>query len=689
MKKLWLLAIIGMLFLPGAVFASGGQEAAKEQYVPIKIGGTLTLDELQEYKSLPVYGEAPGLAKLVQAGKLPPVEDRLPRTPLVMKGSMIDGLGKYGGVWRAAWGSTASGWNWQAGVSRGWFGINQNSGESLVQTGPMWELINPEPVPNLAMSWQWSADGKALTMKLVDARWSDGHPFTADDVVFTYEDNILDPQVTAWKTAGAWTFGGMVTRLTKVDDYTIRWEFGEKYPIRVFYLMDCFDFDVSPAHVYKQFHPKYNSKMDYEGFANSGHPDALPVVGLSPWVPTVYKAEQIMVLVRNPYFWKVDAKGNQLPYIDELWYVYKGSDTGRTTAFLAGEVDMTNSANPKMYSMLLEKEQDPKAPFRLIWDEPHMAFRLLFNFSNKLGIKEDRDRALRELIRKKEFRQAVSYALDREGLCRSLFPGPQLMPWYGAFTSGSLFHDTDYIVPYAYDKARAKSLLAELGFKDTNGDGILNWPAGTAASGKELVIPLMLGDSPQQTQIGEILEPMFREVGIQLKLNIMKGPIRTERENAGDWAMMIGRTSGVAAPDMYPDEVGTISPETPIWHLAAAGGDRDLLPFEKQIESLLARAAVAADAAERSKIFLQVSKISTENLYTVPMYEYMAAYGYAKRFRNVPGDLPARLYQWNWTNMGPQQVWSVAPMKSQYQDIIPTSDVYAARMQKLKELAGQ
>jgi peptide/nickel transport system substrate-binding protein len=696
MKKHGLLALLMVALLPLAGFAGAQreavttEEASAEDYVAAKLAGALTLAQMQEYRALPSYSEAPALTEMVRAGKLPSVKDRLPREPLVLKGTMIDGPGKYGGVWRAAWGSTVSGWNWAAGVSRGWFGINQNTGESLVATGPMWALKEPEPVPNLARSWEWSSDGKALTMHLIEgASWSDGHPFTADDILFTYNDNILDPQVTSWKTASDWTFGGKVTDLEKVDDYTIRWHFGEPYPLRVFFLMDTFDFDVSPAHVYRQFHPKYNNKMDYEDFANVGFPDATPVVGMSPWVPILYKAEQVLVLVRNPYFWMVDEQGQQLPYLDELWFVYKGSDTGRTTAFLAGEVDMTNSANPKMFSMLLEKEQDPGSPFRLVWDEPHIAFRLILNQSMHVGIKDDRDRALREMNRNVKFRQAISHIIDREGIVRALFPGPQLMPWYGAYPMGSLFWDENYIVKYPYDLEKAKSLLGELGFRDTNGDGILNWPAGTAAAGLELVIPLNLGDSPQQTQIGELLEPLFRDAGISLKLDILQGPIAEQRMNAGEWAMAISRTPGAAAPDQYPEEVGPASAETPDWHMSGPGGRRDLQPFEREIQRLFARAAVAREAEERMDIFLEVSKLSTENVYTVPIYQYQAAYGHAKRFRNIPGDLPARLYQWNWTNLRAQQVWSVAPIKSEYQGQIPTAEDYAARIERLKEYAAR
>lgn len=690
-RSLWVM-LIGVL-IPVVAFAAGDQEeAGADTYEPQELASSLTLDEMQEYRSHSSYNEAPALAELVEAGELPPVAERLPAEPLTIKATMFDGVGDYGGVWRAAWGATPEGWNVAAGLAQGYFGIEQILGESLVETGPMWELEVPEPVPNVAKSWEWSEDGFTLTMQLVEGiKWSDGVELTADDVLFTYNDNILDPQVTSWKTASAWTFGGKVTELEKVDDYTIRWHFGVAFPYRVFFLMDYHDFDVAPAHVYKQYHPKYNDSMDYEDYTNVAPPDAVPPVVIGPWVPVIYRSEQIMIMVRNPYYWQVDVEGNQLPYLDEVWYVFKGSDTGRTTAFLAGDVDMTNSANPKMFSMLLEEEQKPTAPFRLNWDEPHVGYRVVFNQSLSAGITSERDQALREIMRDVRFRKMVSHVIDREGLTRALFPGPQLMPWYGAYTSGALFYQSEDVNKFAYNLDTAKELLSEMGFEDTNGDGFVNWPEGTLAAGKELVVPLALGDDPQQVQIGELLVPMFRDVGIDLRLDIMQGTILGAKTNAGEWQLLLNRTTGVAAPDLHPEEIGPISQQTPIWHIAGEEGRRELQGFEQEIFALLEEAATTASAAERAGIFQEIGRISTANVYTAPIYQYQAAYGIAKRFRNVPGDLPARLYQWNWTNLQPQQVWapSELQMESQYQDRIPTAAVYEARAQILSDTASE
>src|SRR5215213_11314367 len=192
------------------------------------------LDQMMVYKKLDKYSEPDYIAAAVKAGTLPPIEQRLPETPQVIPNSFFsDGPGEYGGVLRDVWAAPTEGWNWAAGVSQGWFGIEAIVQEPLVMTGPIWLRGDKlEPVPNLVMSWEWSSDGKSLTMPLVKGiKWSDGQPFTADDVMFTWEDIILDPGVVkAWTKRSAWQLDGQDINLEKVDDYTIKWTFPIEKP---------------------------------------------------------------------------------------------------------------------------------------------------------------------------------------------------------------------------------------------------------------------------------------------------------------------------------------------------------------------------------------------------------------------------------------------------------------------------
>ena len=185
-------------------------------------------DELWEYRSLDSYREPDWVTRFVDAGLLPPVQERLPAEPLVFKtGNMPDGIGVYGDVMRHVIGGRPEGWNYIGGQSQGWGGIDIGMSECLTRTAPLFAVRAEElePLPNLARSWEWSEDGTELTMHLIEgAKWSDGDPFDAEDVMFYWEDHVLDPNVTPLNGASPETFGEGTT-LEQIDQYTVKWTF--------------------------------------------------------------------------------------------------------------------------------------------------------------------------------------------------------------------------------------------------------------------------------------------------------------------------------------------------------------------------------------------------------------------------------------------------------------------------------
>lgn len=155
----------------------------------------LPLDQILVYKALDSYSEPDWISDLVAEGALPPVEERLPVEPrVILESGMADGIGVYGGVWRDFSACPTEGYNRGAGQSAGWFGIEAAAYASLLKSGPIYRRSDAlEPLPYLAKSWEWSEDGYELTMDLIEgAKWSDGHPFTTEDVLFSWEDMIVD-----------------------------------------------------------------------------------------------------------------------------------------------------------------------------------------------------------------------------------------------------------------------------------------------------------------------------------------------------------------------------------------------------------------------------------------------------------------------------------------------------------------
>lgn len=289
----------------------------------LDLGGAVAkrqpINQIVTYKSLEAYSQPAWMDKVVADGKLPAVKDRLPKEPqVVLTSGMKDGPGEYGDLWRGFSACPTAGWNRMAGVSAGWFGIESYSTQhqSLVKVGPLFRADQDiEPFPNLAKSWEWSSDGFSLTMKLIEgAKWSDGAPFTADDVIFTWEAYVSDPNVNSMRSLDAFKYEGKDAKLEKVDDYTIKFTFGVANPLGVYNDLSEYAFCISPMHVLKEFHPKFSTKdpkPSYTDFENAMPADKLPIATMGPWAPTEYKTDELMILRRNPYYWAVDEKGQQ------------------------------------------------------------------------------------------------------------------------------------------------------------------------------------------------------------------------------------------------------------------------------------------------------------------------------------------------------------------------------------------
>lgn len=640
-------------------------------------------DDIIGYRSFSSYNQAPQLKELVDSGKLPPVEERLPKEPMVWKKNMMqDGIGEYGGIWRDTFSASVQGWNWGAGQSHGWFGISQIVHEGLIEPGPMWMLETPQITPNLARSWEWSEDGKTLTMHLVEGvKWSDGVEFTTDDVIFSYRDNIVNERVQSFSSKGSWTYGGEVTELEKIDDYTLKWHFGKAFPIRALFKLDYVSFPLSPAHVYQKYHPKYNEDMTYDEYTTVTPPQSLPAVVLGSHVPVAFEPGQQQVFVRNPFYWKVDEEGNQLPYLDEVWFMYAQEAEKGLLNLIAGSTDR-GQVNLQQLSMGLQAEQEPDSHFNLHWP-PVFNFgnpALAFNLSLEAGVNSEEERELRKLFRKKEFRQAVSHAIDREGIAEALLPGPYVGPWYGGLPSGSPMYDESKVVKYEYDLDKAKELLAGLGFEDTDDDGIVNWPENTPEAGKNLTIECLI-DAGQtlRVEVSEMLAPQLRKAGIDLRVKPLKGSALGPKLDSGDFDSHLIKCPERLTPFLYPEFVGPVTKNSPMWHISDPEEGRELLPFEEEIQKLLEETETMVSSDERKQVFGEIQRLMTENIYTVGITQGKYANGITKRARNVPADIPGRMYGWFYSGT-PIHAFGFVPkhlqLETQYQHLIPTPDVY-------------
>jgi peptide/nickel transport system substrate-binding protein len=649
--------------------------------VPLTLTGAevtkMPIDQMVTYKALPEYHEPEWVTALVEAGELPPVEERLPKEPqVILKSGMADGIGEYGDVWRAFSACPVVGWNNTAGVSSGWFGVEDIMAwdEALVQTGPLFRADQDiEPFPQLAKSWEWSEDGKELTMHLIEgAKWSDGEPFTSEDVLFTWEDYIVDPNVNSWQKSTAWEFDGQPTKLEALDDYTIKFTFPVEKPVQLFYQMDEQEFSIMPAHVLKPFHPKYNSDMDYKEFENALPPDALPVVTMGPLAAVEYKTDELLIARRNPYYWKVDEEGNQLPYMDEVTFQKGPSGVGRTICTMAGGCDHTNLENPAgEFVEILKRAQEPDAHFDITWGPETLAFHLLINQSADLGVKDEKEAAMRELFRDLRFRRALSQAMDRDGLAQATLRGPFLRPWPGGVMPGSPEFDRNSVVYYPYAPEAAKALLAEIGFEDTDGNGFLNWTSGPL-EGEDLAIAMSANEDQQEgVNLGDALVNVFGQVGVKVNFRPVTSAAWEDIQQSGEWETHVWRVGQeFALPFTRCSNLAPISKNQPAWHRE---GDqpRQLQPFEEELIDLVNQYCPEQDPVKRKELLNEYNHVFTENVYTIGIWVGRYGLALAKRFQNVPPGTPAFMYQWAESNYMLEQIWT--PKDQQIEQLRPNT----------------
>ena len=333
--------------------------------------------DIYDYMALPAYSEPAWVTAFVDAGKLPPLAERLPPEPLVYKtANMPDGPGVYGDVMRHVIGGRPEGWNFWAGQSYGWGGIDIGLVECLTRTGPLF-TVNPtdlQPLPNLARSWKWSEDGMSLTVNLIQgAKWSDGDPFDTEDIAFYWDDIVMDPEVTPLMGAAQETYGAGTT-LEVIDAYSFKMTFTTAFPESVLYSMAYGNFCPGPSHVLKPKHPKYGGES-YAAFHDAFPADMMNFPVMGSHVVVEHRPDDIVVLRRNPFYWKVDETGQQLPYLDEMQY--RLSTWGdRDIQAVAGTGDFSNLEQAENYVESLKKAADPASPAKLAFGPRTIGYSL-------------------------------------------------------------------------------------------------------------------------------------------------------------------------------------------------------------------------------------------------------------------------------------------------------------------------
>src|SRR5436309_5369945 len=423
------------------------------------------------------FKEAPQLAELVKAGKLPPVQERIGRDPLVVK--PLREIGKYGGTWR-----------------RGFTGhFDTSNGHRAAQNDKLlyWDYTGTGIVPNIARDWKVRPDGKVTTLWLRRGmRWSDGAPFTADDFVFWYQDMYLNQELIPVPLT-VMTINGTPISLEKVDDTTIRFFAPEPYHALPIVLASVWGIGhharfgreglggFAPAHYLKQFHPKYASKEDMAKklaelkfetwvtlFKNRNdacrNPD-LPVV--TPWKTVSPITTPTWILERNPYSVWVDTDGNQLPYIDRIRMTLGENLEVINLRAVAGEYD-SQARHIDISKLPVLLENQPKGRYRVYLDPSDQGadVGLFCNQTYEKGPE------IARWLGTREFRIALSHGIDRRQINETFVLG---LGQTGSAAPGErtlYFPGQEYKALHtAYDVKRANEMLDKLGLTRKDSDG--------------------------------------------------------------------------------------------------------------------------------------------------------------------------------------------------------------------------
>jgi peptide/nickel transport system substrate-binding protein len=325
---------------------------------------------------------------------------------------------------------------------------------------------------------------------------------------------------------------------------------------------------------------------------------------------------------------------------------------------MAGSADHSNLENPGVFIETLKRADEEDAHFYVEWGPETLAFSLHLNQSATLGVKDERDAALRELFRDVNFRRALTQAIDRDGMAQAVVRGPFLRGWPGGLYPGSPYFSRESVVFYPYSPNTSMTILADMGFEDTDGNGVLNWPADSALAGEDLVIAMnSYEDQVAGGNIAEALVPLFAEIGIQINFRPLASTVGNDMVENGEWEMFVDRGGqAFAVPFTRATDIAPLTDQTPGWHRKGAD-DRQLQDFEQELIDIVNEFRLEPDAVKRFELMADYNHIFTENIYDIGIVVGSYGLALAERFENVPVGTPTFLYEWTWANVQPDQVW--------------------------------
>jgi peptide/nickel transport system substrate-binding protein len=494
------------------------------------------------------YQEAPMLAEMVAAGDLPSVDERLPANPYTPPHAWLT-VGNYGGTmnFTNSWGGAAD----HAQIVR----------ESQYGHSPLRWLNDGLAIgPGLAESWEANADTSEWTFKFREGlKWSDGEPWTVDDILYWWEYMVGG---NGKETSDEWPEGlkpietppdegrsgtGSLATFNKVDDYTLQMVFDAPAPLTADRLAMWVNAGIgprwmAPRHYMEQFNPVLtpDAYQDYEEHQVkinwNQNPECPTMTG---WMCESFEEGVRAVYVRNPYYWAVDAEGNQLPYIDRIVATaFQNSEVEKLNV-LQGKSDFSHHWVLSLTDVANLRQQQEAGDYEIrFWDSGSgSGLAFFFNYDMK-------DAKMRELARMPKFRQALSHGFNRAEVQKNRFFGSGELTT-GTFSPKAIEYNIDasgnsspqneqykewrdsYV---AYDPDKAMALLDEIGVT-AGADGVRTFPDGSPL---EILLVMNATAGREDVAQNEQMVSDWAKIGIKATISPVPAQGRIDRKGAGE-----------------------------------------------------------------------------------------------------------------------------------------------------------
>jgi len=618
-------------------------------------GATIVTDPAQMPKA---FHEAPMLAALVKAGQLPPVEQRLPQEPMVLK--PLHEIGKYGGTMRRAFTGPADGEN-----------VNR-----VMATDKLLfvDYTGIKIVPSVAKDWKLEDGGKTTTLFLRKGlKWSDGQPFTADDIIFWFEDLYSNKELTP-TPAPEFSINGKPGKFVKIDDLTVQAQFPEPYPMFVDVLAGFTTVGsglalggggggggggnvqgpYAPAHYLKKFHQKYANPAELD--------QALKDLGLDNWVTLIKNRNDYQtnvdcpvltpwrtispnntpnwLLERNPYFWAVDTDGNQLPYLDKWSLTLAETLEIANLRAIAGELDeQTRHLDLQKLPVFLENREKGNYAVRLDPQAESAQTSLQFNLSYTA------DPEIAKWLNNKDFRRALSMGIDRAQINEAFFLGTGIPGSVAPADDAPDSPGPEWRNKWStLDIAQANSLLDKLGLDKKDSEGYRLRADGTGRLRIEITT-VAAAFLPWAEQM-EMVAQHWKKIGIQADVEDTERNLAVTK-NLNNETQIYVWGAGTEDLFLFPRHELPVEPIEPFtgplyakWF--ASNGEQGTKPTDPDLLKAmdLLRSGAGVEEGPRMEIGKQIRALIVDNQWVIGTVGFVPN---VRVVKNNMGNVPERI----------------------------------------------